>query len=276
MAELTPQEVTELVEFGEAHALADWVRAIPPDVAREWGGRVEQIGSAIATRVAFGNLWIVNRVIGLGTAEPATEAMVDEIVELYRPAGVDFAVQLAPGAQPPELPAWLEARGLKRSRNWAKFYRDVEAPPDIPTDLRIEQIGAEERAIYVAAHMEGFGMPPALAPMVEAYVGRPGWKQYLAFDGDRAVAAAALFVHDGVGSLFGASTLPAYRRRGAQGALMARRIRDAAAAGCRWVVTETGEDSAEDPNPSYHNMVRTGFRLAYLRPNYMYQASAGA
>ncbi|MDP8923063.1 MAG: hypothetical protein M3O34_09340 [Chloroflexota bacterium] len=68
---------------------------------------------------------------------------------------------------------------------------------------------------------------------------------------------------------FGA-TLEAYRRRGAQGAIVARRIRDGADLGCRWLVTEAVEDTPDHPNPSYHNMLRTGFRLAYQRPNYVY------
>jgi predicted acetyltransferase len=36
----------------------------------------------------------------------------------------------------------------------------------------------------------------------------------------------------GIGTLAGAATLPEYRGRGAQGALMARRMRDAAELGC--------------------------------------------
>ena len=39
--------------------------------------------------------------------------------------------------------------------------------------------------------------------------------------------------------------------------------------GCEWFVTETGEDTVANPNPSYHNMLRTGFKPAYLRPNYL-------
>jgi GNAT superfamily N-acetyltransferase len=91
------------------------------------------------------------------------------------------------------------------------------------------------------------------------------------FDGETSVAGGALFVKGDVGWLGIASTLPAHRRHGAQGALMARRIRDAVELGCRWVVTETGEDTPEHPNPSYHNMLRTGFVLAYQRPNYIAQ-----
>ena len=51
--------------------------------------------------------------------------------------------------------------------------------------------------------------------------------------------------------------------------MMARRLVDGARLGCQWFVTETSEDLPERPNPSYHNMVRMGFQLAYQRPNYL-------
>ena len=54
--------------------------------------------------------------------------------------------------------------------------------------------------------------------------------------------------------------------------ILARRIRDAAEWGCRRVITETGGDTPEHPNPSYHNMLRAGFVLVYQRPNYIAQA----
>lgn len=106
--------------------------------------------------------------------------------------------------------------------------------------------------------------------MLVTTIGRPGWRHYLAFDGDQAVATGALNLRDHIGWLGVGSTLPSHRRRGAQGALMARRVRDGISLGCRWLVTETGEDLPARPNPSYHNMLRTGFTLAYQRLNYVF------
>jgi GNAT superfamily N-acetyltransferase len=90
-----------------------------------------------------------------------------------------------------------------------------------------------------------------------------------AWDGETAVAGAALYVLGDAGWLGAASTLPSARGRGAQGALMARRIEDGRAFGCRWFVTETGEETAAHPNPSLRNMMRAGFRVAYHRENFM-------
>ena len=44
---------------------------------------------------------------------------------------------------------------------------------------------------------------------------------------------------------------------------MARRLCDGARLGCEWFVTETGQDRPDKPNPSFHNMLRTGFKVAY-------------
>jgi len=48
---------------------------------------------------------------------------------------------------------------------------------------------------------------------------------------------------------------------------MAARIREAVAAGCTAISTETGERVIDRPGASYSNIVRHGFREAYVRPN---------
>src|SRR5690349_6313079 len=148
--------------------------------------------------------------------------MIDRIVDLYRPHGVRFAVQLSPTAQPAALPTWLAARGIQRGDSWLKFIRGVEPPPAARTDLRIAAIGPEFAAAYAETISTVFEMPPLFRPWAQANIGRPGWRHYLAFDGDQPVATAALFVRDGIGWLGEAGTLPVARGRGAQSALLAR------------------------------------------------------
>lgn len=272
-SKLSLQKIAQLVEVGEGEAWAGMFLAAPADFAAGMGIRVERIGSAVALITEKMDIMLFNRVIGLGVMEPATETMVDDIVALYHQAGLqNFAVQVSPIAQPSALPAWLEARRLYRRDNWAKVYRDVEPPPPVPTDLRIESIGRDQALTFATVACTAFGIPDTLRPWLAAPVGRPGWRHYLAWDGDLPVATGALFIRDGVGWLGVASTLPSHRRRGAQGAIMAQRIRDGAELGCRWLITETGEDLPGRPNPSYHNMMRTGFELAYQRPNYIFEA----
>jgi GNAT superfamily N-acetyltransferase len=272
LVEVSDKQLAEIVEFGEAGAHADWWRAVPGDIARQFGIRIERVGLATAMMLGAADNPLLNRVMGLGLAEPATETMIDDIADLYKEAGTGFMVQISPVARPAELPEWLEERGIKRRDNWAKVYRGTEPPPEVKTDLSIE-VGRPE---YVSAwnHIgcTAFEVPPEFSPVTAVIYGRPVWINYLAFDGDEPVAAGALFVNGDIGWLGYGSTLPSHRRRGAQGAIMARRIKDAIEMGCKWIITETGEDTPEHPNPSYHNMVRTGFRLAYMRPNYVKSA----
>jgi hypothetical protein len=269
MDQLSAAEIAWIAEIGEARAMADMYRAIPPAMAASLGARLEQTGPAVAMILASVPYILFNRVLGLGVGEPASEAMLDALLAHYHVAGVPPAVQLSPGAQPAALPAWLEARGLHNDDAWAKLIRGVEPPPALTTDLRVEHIGPAQAQMFAVGFTEMYGAPEAVQPWLAAMVGRPGWHHYLAFDGDLPVATAALFVQDTLGWLGLAATRSSHRRRGAQSALIARRITDAATAGCRWLAVETAPDLPERPNPSTHNLRRAGFEQVYLRPNYV-------
>ena len=118
--------------------------------------------------------------------------------------------------------------------------------------------------------IEAFGLPPEASVIASAVVGRQGWSHFLAYDGDAAVSAAAMFVTEGVAWLGFGATREAARGRGGQSALFATRLREARDQGCRWAITETGEETPEEPvNHSYRNMLRAGFHLAYARQNWV-------
>jgi hypothetical protein len=215
-----------------------------------------------------------NRIVGLGIGSPATESMLDEAVGLLQDAGCkNYIAQISPFAQPSAIPEWLAARGFAKGRNWAKMYRSNDPAPAPPTDLRIESIEQEHADDFANVALTAFEMPSELLPMVAGIVGKPGWHVYLAFDKDQPVSTAAMYVNGEIGWIGFGSTLESHRKRGGQGAMFARRIQDGLALGCKWFITETGEDTPESPNPSYHNMLRAGFKLAYLRPNYIHQSA---
>jgi ribosomal protein S18 acetylase RimI-like enzyme len=86
------------------------------------------------------------------------------------------------------------------------------------------------------------------------------WRCYAALVDGRPVAGGAMHVHEGVATLAAAGTLPEYRGRGIQSALLRRRIADAGAAGCDLVVC-----SASPGSTSQRNQERVGLRPAYTR-----------
>jgi GNAT superfamily N-acetyltransferase len=89
----------------------------------------------------------------------------------------------------------------------------------------------------------------------------------VAYDGADPAAAGALFVRDAVGWLGVAGTRPEHRGKGAQGALLAVRVRRALELQVDALTTETGERTADRPSGSYRNILRAGFLEAYVRPN---------
>lgn len=260
-------ELADLVEFTEGAAHSDMFGASPPG----FGLEVHASNDYVARFAPAFDLMMFNRVVGLGVRKPASEEMVADLVERYHSRGItNFAIQLSPHSHPSELPSWLMNQGLTVRDYWTKMYRSARAPIDpISTDVRIECIDGTHADEFAETAMKGFGMPAEIVPMVRAPVGLPGWKHYIGWDGSTPVAVAALMAKPPVAWLGIATTLPDYRRRGVQGAMMNRRIEDARELGCDWIMTETGKDLPDKPNPSYHNMLRTGFVVAYDRPNYM-------
>ncbi len=111
-------------------------------------------------------------------------------------------------------------------------------------------------------------MPEWLLPIAANIVGRPGWSCYVAYDDSEPAGAGALFVHGGTGWLGFAATLPRFRGRGAQSAILATRIEAARTQGCSAVETETGELEDGRPSDSYRNIARAGFRELGVRANY--------
>ncbi len=80
--------------------------------------------------------------------------------------------------------------------------------------------------------------------------------------------AAAMYVHGAFAWLGIGATKPQMRKRGGQSALLARRIADARKFGARQASTETGVPQAGQPAPSYANILKAGFSVAYVRPNW--------
>lgn len=271
MAKLPIDIPIELNESGEAEAWANVYQCTPSDFGRKFGIEVHHFGSVWVTLAAGLDAAFFNRMVGFGVGEPATEADVDKAIGYLQRAGCkNFMAQISPLALPARLPDWLNERGFVRGENWVKMYRAGSPAPVMNTDLRVEQIGLEHADGFANVALEAFGMPEVLRPMLTGVIGKPGWRCYAAFDGDLPVSAAALRINGKTGWLGFGSTLRSYRGRGGQSALFARRITDGAAAGCQWLVTETGEETPRSHNPSYHNMLRSGFRLAYARANYIY------
>jgi GNAT superfamily N-acetyltransferase len=212
---------------------------------------------------------VFRRAVRLGTGRAATEAELDAVVAHMKRRGLSYVIPVAPQSQPTALGSWLERRGFTQSYAWMKFCRPCEGAPQAASDLEVRVIGATLGNEFGRVVAEGFGLPPTVAPWIGALAGRANWICAMAFAGDAPVAAGAAYVSGEHAWLGLGATSASHRRRGAQSALLARRLKEAAARGARVAVTETGERLPDKPSHSYRNILRAGFEEAYLRQNYM-------
>ncbi|MEX2164558.1 MAG: hypothetical protein WD823_09980 [Sulfuricaulis sp.] len=164
---------------------------------------------------------------------------------------------------------WLEAQGFARGYAWMKFARPCNEPLDAATDLDIRVVGRESAAAFGRVVVEGFGFSAEMQPWLAALPGRKQWICVMALAKETPVAGAAAYVDGGYAWLGFASTLAAHRRQGAQNAILARRLREAAVRGARTAVVETGERVPDNPSHSYRNILRAGFKEMYSRQNFI-------
>jgi len=258
------------LESIEYEAATDFFRAAPQGVRERYSIDSLDIGGANCLHSRdLEPAMVFRRAVGLGVETTASEASLDRVVRHMAGRGDRFAVPVAPGARPAQLPAWLEARGFTRGYAWMKFSRSCVDLPETSTDLDIRVIGEDMATEFARVIAGSFGLPDATRPWMAALCGRPGWVCTLARDGEIPVAAGAAYVRGRHAWLGFGGTLSAHRKLGAQTALLAVRLREVAARGAQVAVTETGERMADAPNHSYRNILRAGFVERYLRQNYL-------
>lgn len=262
---LTEQHVTfELVRRLEHAALRFSVSRLEAIRNRPETGldlRIERFGATVAPACpAQPELDFVNRIEGFGTGDAAR---LDEILAFYGVLGIDPWLELAPDVGVEELGALLARAGA-----WIVGFHGVLY--GLPTGgassaVEVRRADGAEKEAAARLLLEGHAVPEdqlrthgsALTSAVE----RAGGWLYVASVGGVSAAAAILTIADGIGYLANASTLPAFRRRGCQRALIAARTADAVESGCDLVTS-----GAEFGSSSQRNLERAGLRLAYTKP----------
>lgn len=267
------EPTVEELELAEAEAMFAYVQSMSAAVAESLGAGGLRVGGGIAMSIRSDVTNFFSKALGFGFGEPVTPALIGAVTEFYRTQGTPQAtIQVAPQVLPSDWADIAVQEGLSEGGTFLKLVGAPGRLGSARTDLRIATVQPAEREAWSEVLMEGFGMPDQrLAPMAAGAVGEPGWTAYGAWDRDKLVAAASVNIQGEVAELTGAATLPEYRRRGAQSALLAARARQAKAAGVKWLVVETWKPPAGDKNPSLDNLLKLGFGIRYERPNWIWR-----
>ena len=202
-----------------------------------------------------------NRIHLCGTDGGLTVEGLAQLRRMFDEAGVSrFFVWLTPGPDMDWVRGWLAAAGMARNPHvtYPTLARSAGAAASVSSELEIRELTAGDVADTLA-RIDG-----ACWPDFRRSLGAPGFTHYVACERGRPIGSAALQVLDEAGHLCMAFTAEPDRRRGAQQALIARRIEQATALGCRVLVSET----LSFLKSSLGNLRRAGFAPVYGKEVY--------
>jgi ribosomal protein S18 acetylase RimI-like enzyme len=214
----------------------------------------------------------VNKVLGLGLGTEVTDDDIDAIEEFYAERGCPVQIELCPLVTP-DLPSRLTKRGYVLQAFENELARTLEIE-DVPM-LRAADTPVESGAdagVWLDVVSRGFATPERAAPgdpmspdtvraigdVMRQFVHSEVVRYVARVDGTPA-AAGLSFLRAGVLGIFGTATIPEFRRRGLQRAIVAGAMRDAI--GRADIVMATTEPGSA----SQRTFERLGFQVLYTR-----------
>jgi hypothetical protein len=265
---LLNRELARRIEHAEAQAGA--VAAVSLGKLRpETGACVEQIAGGWAAYAGPGSP--VTQAIGLALdGRPISCGEFSGLEEFYRRRNEPVRVEACPLAHP----SLFERFGTAGYR--VTEFTNVMAlglgaqPAKRPVDaneIQVRHVAPAEIGLWLHtvanAFAEGQEMAPQLLEVMKAFALADGVECYLAEIEGRAAGGGTLILRDGVAGLFGAGTLPEFRKCGVQTELLRVRLERSRAAGCELAVCLAAPGSSSE-----RNVMRRGFQVLYTRAKF--------
>lgn len=245
------------------------------EYARYYARKRPEIGAAVE-QICGGHMIFaglnspIGRAVGLAFREPITAADLDRLEEFYRAHGAPAQLDYCPLSDPSLLELTKERNYGIAELNNVRYLRIADEgkqnAPQPPPGVEIRRGAKEEAAVLSSIVSRSFfekgDVPEGFGDLITPMYEFPGAITYLALvDGEAVAAAAGLVIPEHrILALFGAGTLPPFRGRGIQTALLRTRMQAAAEAGCEYAVIVTlGGTTSE------RNSARLGFQCAYSK-----------
>ncbi|HEU4962911.1 MAG TPA: GNAT family N-acetyltransferase [Bacilli bacterium] len=261
---LLTAELAQVLEKSDCDVMRGRLHAISQHEGNPYAVEIKEFGRA--TALMAGNFPVIdfNRVYNLGEEEIDH---LDEILAFYAKAGREFMADIAPHRSSPKLMQALEEHGFTASH----FHTALYGVPDVSRvqaadGLEVRPITEAEVELFGEVFTTALETPKHIPERRESnlvLLGDPQWHLYLCWQGNTAIGFAMMQIVDGVAGFALAATIPEYRGRGAQAALLHKRMHDAVEAGAHLMVVQ-----CEFGSVSHRNLQRAGFATAYTKMIY--------
>jgi GNAT superfamily N-acetyltransferase len=254
------------IEMAEAQAAVDSAETLER-LRPGAGAAVEQIAGGFA--VYCGTSSPVTQAVALGLDGPVTEEQFARLEEFYRTRKEPVRVETCPLADA-SLVEQFGKHGYRvtefsnvMARTLGSTYSAINAR-SLANGVVIEKIPTEQIDLWTLTVAQGFAehypVTPEMLEVMKMFACGPKVECYLARVEGAVAGGATLAIRDGIAGLFGASTLPAFRGRGVQTALLEERLSRAVAEGCDLAVC-----LAQPGSTSQRNVTRQDFSTLYTR-----------
>lgn len=239
----------------------DLWRTAPTDAVEEAEVRCRWFGPIFAT--VFGDLPdsnLMNRVHGVAEPGAIEDGYLAQAIEWVRAYEVDYQVSVSedrPGTKAAE--DWLESRGYERGTTMSRYLRPATTRgEEVPSPIAIRELDPMETEGMSHIVTKSLDLSSLATVLTFGLPAREGWRCYAASLDGWEVACGSMLTMDNLAWLALDATLPTARGRGCHSALIARRLADAARAGCDNVVAEVCDDETASPAATA-NLKRAGF-----------------
>lgn len=255
-------------EWIELQAHQALYNSVPAEIKRSLYFEMQEIEGVICSVSSVEPSILINRCFVTNDDALKNISVISAVRRLYADAGVKEFFMHVPNSND-EVREILVKAGMKQSRGWMKFKRDARPAVSRNPELNIREIGPEHADDFARIVVPCFDLSETSVPLIASVVKHPDYHIYMGFNGDTPASTGGFYYKDNVAHCdFGATHID-FRGQGFQGAMLARRINDAIKMGATSLYTATGEAVPGDPQHSYNNILRYGFREYYLRENWV-------
>ena len=226
-------------------------------------GAVSSIGGGHA--VYCGANSPVTQAVGLGLNGVVSKEEFDRLEEFYFSRNETVRVETCPMADGSLIENYRE-RGYHVSEFSNVMVRPVEKAGTValPAGIEIQKAASGEIDLWTLTVAQGFAehfpVTQEILSVMRLFADGKNTECYFARVDGKIAGGATLALRGRIAGLFGASTLPQFRNRGVQTALLEARMQRAAERDCELAMSIALPGSA-----SQRNITRRGFRTLYTR-----------
>lgn len=260
------KELALVLERSEIDSLHSRLTAIEQMDGNPMGVEIETFGNATAFSVRNIPGPSFNTVKGLNDGD---ENYLEKIIDYYHQKEIPVQFELTPGLVSSNLLNYLADKGFYQNdfhtTLYASSYKKIKLMNElVEPDLSIRKLNRNEFDTFAEIYTKGFQMPPFLKSGVaqnnEILYDNHNWTFFLASVKNEPAGIGVLFIKDHIATLAAAATVPDFRNKGVQTALIKKRIYQASLKECKLIVGQ-----AKFGSISQNNMEKAGLKIAYTK-----------